>query len=59
MTHDRPAHGDALALAARELSGLALQELVEAHTKGRLLGFLGQPRVNVTELNLALAGGAG
>jgi K+-transporting ATPase A subunit len=32
---------------------------VDADTKGRLLGFLGESRVNVTELNLALAGAAG
>jgi K+-transporting ATPase ATPase C chain len=45
--------------AARDISVQQVQELVDAHTKSRLLGFLGQPRVNVTELNLALAGGAG
>lgn len=31
--------------------------LVEAATSGRSLGFLGQPRVNVVELNAALAAG--
>jgi K+-transporting ATPase ATPase C chain len=44
---------------ARGISVQQVQELVDAHTRGRVLGFLGQPRVNVTELNLALAGGAG
>jgi K+-transporting ATPase ATPase C chain len=45
--------------AARGLSTRQVQTLVEDHTQGRLLGFLGQPRVNVTELNLALAAAAG
>jgi potassium-transporting ATPase KdpC subunit len=39
---------------ARGLSEDALRELVRDHTKGRQLGFLGEARVNVLEMNLAL-----
>ena len=31
-----------------------IAELVAAHTQGRQFGFLGEPRVNVLELNLAV-----
>ena len=39
---------------ARGLSPEQTQTLVDGHTSGRILGFLGEPRVNVLELNLAL-----
>ena len=41
---------------AREtgLSETELQQIVAAHTAGRQFGFLGEPRVNVLELNLDL-----
>ena len=39
---------------ARNLSENTLQALVAEHIEGRTLGLLGEPRVNVLELNLAL-----
>src|SRR5262249_12705003 len=39
---------------ARSVSLDALRRLVAKHTEGRQLGFLGEPRVNVLELNLDL-----
>ncbi|MGZ7176125.1 potassium-transporting ATPase subunit KdpC [Burkholderia gladioli] len=39
---------------ARGLSADAVRQLVDANTKGRQFGLLGEPRVNVLALNLAL-----
>ena len=39
---------------ARNLSPKQVQDLIAQHTEGRWFGFLGEPRVNVLRLNLAL-----
>jgi K+-transporting ATPase ATPase C chain len=39
---------------ARGLSAVELRAIVAKHTQGRQFGFLGEPRVNVLELNLEL-----
>ncbi len=39
---------------ARGLRATQVEALVRAHERGSLLGFIGEPRVNVLELNLAL-----
>ncbi|MET8330372.1 potassium-transporting ATPase subunit KdpC [Streptomyces sp. NPDC005181] len=56
--HISPAYAyeqaDRVALA-RNLSPDTVRKLVADHVQGRILGFLGQDRVNIVELNLALA----
>jgi potassium-transporting ATPase KdpC subunit len=39
---------------ARGISGKGIMAKVQAHTEGRTLGILGEPRVNVLKLNLSL-----
>ncbi|MGD0687040.1 MAG: potassium-transporting ATPase subunit KdpC [Streptosporangiaceae bacterium] len=40
--------------AARHVSPAAIRALVRQYTQGRVLGFLGEPRVDVLTLNIAL-----
>ena len=40
--------------AARHVSPAAIRALVSRYTQGRVLGFLGEPQVNVLQLNLGL-----
>ncbi|MGW2327960.1 potassium-transporting ATPase subunit KdpC [Streptomyces sp. NPDC001700] len=52
-----PAYADLQVTRVAQANGLPRAEvarLVEAHTDGRQLGFLGEPHVNVLELNIAL-----
>jgi len=40
--------------SARNLTIAQVQELIDRNTEGRLFGFIGEPRVNVLKLNIAL-----
>ncbi|MFB8274331.1 potassium-transporting ATPase subunit C [Nocardia colli] len=55
--HISPRYADiqiARVAMARNISADQVRALVDAHTSGRDLGFLGEPRVNVVQLNLDL-----
>ena len=55
--HISPAYADLQVRRVAEVNGLSesrVRELVADHTDGRQLGFLGEERVNVLELNVAL-----
>lgn len=57
--HISPAYADqqvARVARTRHLSVARVRDLVEEHTAGRTLGVLGEPRVDVLKLNLALDG---
>ncbi|MEU0435500.1 potassium-transporting ATPase subunit C [Streptomyces sp. NPDC006290] len=52
-----PQYADIQVHRVAEKNGLPVaqvQKLVDEHTDGRTLGFIGEPRVNVLELNIAL-----
>ncbi|MER5597351.1 potassium-transporting ATPase subunit C [Streptomyces sp. NPDC002265] len=52
-----PAYADIQVHRIAERNGLSVaqvQKLVDEHTQGRTLGFIGEPRVNVLQLNIEL-----
>jgi potassium-transporting ATPase KdpC subunit len=57
-----PAYADLQVARVARVTGLPevrVRELVAADTDGRVLGFLGEPTVDVTQLNLAIAAARG
>ncbi len=60
--HISPAYAALQVPRVAKATGLGtgvVERLVAAHTQGRTIGFLGAPRVNVLELNLALTRAVG
>ncbi|MFZ4204234.1 potassium-transporting ATPase subunit C [Streptomyces griseoincarnatus] len=52
-----PRYADLQVHRVAERNGLStaqVRKLVEEHTEGRILGFMGEPRVNVLKLNIAV-----
>ena len=52
-----PASAEAQAARIAKARGIPVEQvrnLIAGHTQGRDLGFMGDPRVNVLEINLAL-----
>ena len=59
--HISPEYADLQAARVAQVTGLSqdeVRDLVANASTGRILGFLGEPTVNVTELNLAVQGAA-
>lgn len=57
--HISPRYAELQAHRVAEKNGLdvhRVEKLVDEHTDGRILGFVGEPRVNVLQLNVALKG---
>ncbi len=55
--HISPGNAQAQAARVAKTRGVSVEQVqgvIAQHTEGRALGFLGEPRVNVLELNLAL-----
>ena len=54
--HISPEAADYQLARVRKLDEAKLREVVAVHTEGRTFGFLGEPRVNVKRLNVAVDG---